>query len=49
VWAATYLVIGLLLVIAGKSRLQFRLPPKTIESLKENKEWALRRVRSNSR
>jgi hypothetical protein len=49
VWAGGYLVIGLVMVLAGKARLQFRLPPKTIESLKENKEWALRRVRSNSR
>jgi hypothetical protein len=49
VWAGAYLVIGLVLVLAGKARLQFRLPPKTIESLKENKEWALRRVRSNGR
>jgi putative superfamily III holin-X len=49
VWAGAYLVIGLVMVLAGKARLQFRLPPKTIESLKENKEWALRRVRSNSR
>jgi putative superfamily III holin-X len=49
VWAGAYLVLGLVMVLAGKSRVQFRLPPKTIESLKENKEWALRRVRSNSR
>jgi len=49
VWAGAYLVIGLVLVIAGKARLQLRLPPKTIESLKENKKWALRRVRSNGR
>ena len=49
VWAGAYLVIGLLLVIVGKARLQLRLPPRTVESLKENKEWALRRVRSNGR
>ena len=49
VWAGAYIVIGLVMVMVGKSRLQFRLPPKTIESLKENKEWALRRVRSNGR
>jgi hypothetical protein len=49
VWAAAYLVIGLGMILGGKSRLQLRLPPKTIESLKENKEWALRRVRSNGR
>lgn len=49
VWAAGYVVIGLVLVLIGRARLQFRLPPRTIESLKENKEWALRRVRSNGR
>jgi len=49
VWLAAYVVIGLVLVIVGKARLQLRLPPRTIESLKENKEWALRRVKSNGR
>jgi hypothetical protein len=49
VWAGAYVVLGLLLVIIGKSRLQLRLPPRTIGSLKENKEWALRRVRSNGK
>jgi uncharacterized membrane protein YdbT with pleckstrin-like domain len=49
IWAAAYIVIGVVMVIVGRARLQFRLPPKTIESLKENKEWALRRVRSNGR
>ena len=49
VWAAAYVVIGLVLVLIGKMRLELRLPPRTIESLKENKEWALRRVRSNGR
>jgi hypothetical protein len=49
VWAGAYLVIGIILVVVGKARLQLRLPPRTMESLKENKEWALRRVRSNGR
>lgn len=49
VWAGAYLLIGVGMVLAGKARLQLRLPPKTIESLKENKEWALRRMRSNGR
>jgi Putative Actinobacterial Holin-X, holin superfamily III len=49
VWAVAYVVIGLVLVLIGKARLRLRLPPRTIESLKENKEWALRRVRSNGR
>ena len=49
VWVAGYMVIGLLLVAIGKARLKVTLPPRTVESLKENKEWALRRVRSNGR
>jgi Flp pilus assembly protein TadB len=49
VWVAAYLVIGLGLVLLGKSRLQVRLPRRTLDSLKENKEWALRHVRSNGR
>ncbi|HET7421823.1 MAG TPA: phage holin family protein [Candidatus Dormibacteraeota bacterium] len=49
VWTAAYVVLGLLLVIIGKARLQLRLPPRTLDSLKENKEWALRHVRSNSK
>jgi hypothetical protein len=49
VWAAAYVLVGLVLVIAGKARMQVELPPRTLESLKENKEWALRHVRSNNR
>ncbi|HYU62187.1 MAG TPA: phage holin family protein [Verrucomicrobiae bacterium] len=49
VWLAAYLVSGLVLVLVGKSRIQLRLPPRTMETLKESKEWALRRVRSNGR
>jgi putative superfamily III holin-X len=48
-WVAIYLVLGLVLVLVGKARVQVRPPTRTIESLKENKEWALRRVRSNGR
>jgi len=49
VWVAAYLVIGLGLILLGKSRLQVHLPRRTLESLKENKEWALRHVKSNGR
>lgn len=49
VWVAGYLLLGLVLVFVGKARMQMRLPPRTVESLKENKEWALRRVKSNGR
>jgi len=49
VWVAAYVVIGLALVLVGKARMRIGLPPRTVESLKENKEWALRRVKSNGR
>ena len=49
IWAGAYLIIGLVMMFVGRGRLQLQLPPKTIDSLKENKEWALRRVRSNGR
>ena len=49
VWAVAYVVLGLILVVIGKSRLRIGPPPRTIETLKENKEWALRRVRSNGK
>jgi uncharacterized membrane protein YqjE len=49
VWTAAYILIGVILVLVGRARLQVKLPPRTVESLKENKEWALRRVRSNGR
>jgi hypothetical protein len=49
VWIIGYVLLGILLVMAGKARFQLRLPGRTIESLKESKEWALRRIRSNGR
>jgi MFS family permease len=49
IWLAAYIVVGVLLVVVGTSRLQLRPPRRTLESLKENKEWVLRHVRSNSR
>jgi hypothetical protein len=49
VWVAAYAVIGLLLLVIGRVRMRIGLPPRTVGSLKENKEWALRRVRSNGR
>jgi hypothetical protein len=49
IWAVAYTAIGIALVLVGKSRLRIKLPAKTIASLKENKEWALRRMRSTAR
>lgn len=49
VWAIAYLVVGFVLILAGKARFQVAVPTRTLQSLKESKEWALRRVRSNGR
>ena len=49
VWAGAYVLLAALLITVGRARLRFQVPPRTLESLKENKEWALRRVRSKSK
>lgn len=49
VWAGAYIAIAVGLAFYGKSHLRLQLPTKTIESLKENKEWALHQMRSTGR
>ena len=49
VWVVAYALIAGGLALYGKSRLSVRMPSKTIESLKENKEWALHQLRSTKR
>ncbi|MDQ6719907.1 MAG: phage holin family protein [Candidatus Dormibacteraeota bacterium] len=49
VWAIAYGVVAAGLALYGKSRISLRLPTKTLESLKENKEWALHQIRSTRR
>ena len=49
VWVAAYALIAGGLALFGKSRLSLRMPSRTIESLKENKEWALHQLRSTKR
>jgi hypothetical protein len=49
VWVIAYGLIAGGLGFYGKSRLSLRMPNKTIESLKENKEWALHQLRSTRR
>jgi putative superfamily III holin-X len=48
-WVIAYAAVAAGLAIYGKSRLNLRLPTRTIESLKENKEWALHQLRSTKR
>ena len=49
IWAIAYLAIAGALGLYGRSRLNLRLPPKTLESLKETKTWALHQLRSTKR
>jgi len=46
VWAAAYAFAAGGLAVYGKSRLSMHLPTRTLESLNENKEWALHQLRS---
>jgi uncharacterized membrane protein YqjE len=48
-WVVAYLLVGVGLVFLGKSRFVLKLPTKTLDSLKENKEWVLRRMKSTVR
>jgi len=48
-WIVLYVVLGIGLVLFGKTRFRVGLPAKTLASLKENKEWALRRMKSTAR
>jgi Flp pilus assembly protein TadB len=49
VWAIAYLLVAAGLALYGRSRLSLRLPTRTLESLKENKAWALHQLRSTKR
>jgi hypothetical protein len=48
-WVVLYALAGIGLVMLGRSRFELKLPVKTLESLKENKEWALRQMKSTVR
>jgi small-conductance mechanosensitive channel len=49
IWIAGYIVLGAILALVGKLRLKIAVPPKTMRSLQETKEWALTQLRSNGR
>jgi putative superfamily III holin-X len=48
-WIVLYVVLGIGLMLAGRARFALKLPARTLASLKENKEWALRQMRSTVR
>src|SRR5215510_2676538 len=49
VWVVAYILIAVGLALYGRARLTTPMPQKTIASLKETKEWAIRRMRSAGR
>jgi Ca2+/Na+ antiporter len=49
VWIVLYLAIAAGLYFIGRSRLRIGLPERTITSLKETRNWALRQMRSPGR
>ena len=49
VWIAVYLVLAAGMALFGRSKLQVALPQRTIKSIKETKDWALRQMRSPGR
>ena len=48
-WVLVYLLLGISLAVLGKRRFALKLPTKTLASLKENKEWAMRQMKSSVR
>ncbi len=48
-WVVVYVVLGIGLALMGRARFALRLPARTLASLKENKEWAIRQMRSTVR
>ena len=48
-WVAVYVVLGIGLALMGRARFALRLPARTLASLKENKEWAIRQMKSTVR
>lgn len=49
VWVVLYLLIAGGLALLGRAKLQIGLPERTIVSLKETRDWALRQMRSPGR
>jgi uncharacterized membrane protein YqjE len=49
IWAGGCALLGLALLTAGRLALRLQPPRRTLTSLEETKEWALRQIRSNGR
>jgi Flp pilus assembly protein TadB len=49
IWIGAYVIVGVGLVLAGRWTLRLEAPRRTLASLEETKEWALRQIRSSGR
>ena len=49
IWLAGYVVVGAVLLLAGRLLLRLEPPRRTLSSLEETKRWALRQIRSSDR
>src|SRR5207248_10569736 len=49
VWIGVYVVLGVGAAVVGRVRLRIGAPPRTVASLRETREWALRQISSNDR
>jgi hypothetical protein len=49
IWLTAYVVAGAALLLAGRLLLRLEPPRRTLSSLEETKQWALRQIRSNDR
>ncbi len=48
-WIVLYLVLAAGLALFGRSKLHIGVPERTVNSLKETRDWALRQMRSPGR
>jgi len=49
VWVVVYLLLAAGLALFGRTKLQIGVPERTVNSLKETRDWALRQMRSPGR
>jgi uncharacterized membrane protein YqjE len=49
VWIVLYLVVAAGLALFGRGKLRIGVPERTVNSIKETRDWALRQMRSPGR
>jgi len=49
IWLGGYAIVGGALALVGRLRLRIQPPKRTLTSLEETRNWALRQIKSNDR